>query len=90
MLLSIIEIGNSKGIRLPKAVIEKYHLTSALELVMEDDRIVLIPKRTPRQGWAAAAKRMREAGEDQLLIPDFFEDENLDEHEPISKGNSKA
>lgn len=90
MLLSIIEIGNSKGIRLPKAVIDKYHLTSSLELVMEDNRIVLIPKRAPRQGWAEAAKRMHDAGDDQLLIPDFFEDENIDEHESISKGHRKA
>ena len=34
-------------------------------------------KHSPRQGWAEAAKQMAQEGDDELLIPDFFEDEDL-------------
>lgn len=33
----------------------------------------------PREGWDLAFKQMHENGDDKLLIPDLFEDENLDE-----------
>lgn len=32
-------------------------------------------KRVLRQGWAEMARRMTAAGDDQLLLPDFFDDE---------------
>ncbi|WP_111669226.1 hypothetical protein [Algoriphagus litoralis] len=31
----------------------------------------------PRKGWADQFKKMHEAGEDKLLIPDVFEDEEF-------------
>jgi antitoxin ParD1/3/4 len=32
----------------------------------------------PREGWDTAFKKMHDNGDDQLLIPDVFEDENID------------
>jgi len=76
MKLSVVRIGNSKGIRIPKPVLDQCHITEAVDLKIEGKRIVLTPaKSTPRQGWAAAAERMHEAGDDELLIPDAFEDD---------------
>lgn len=79
MELSIINIGNSKGIRLSKTILEKYGMYDKIELVLEQGYIILKPKLEPRKNWEEAFKNMNENGEDQLLIDDLFEDENLEE-----------
>ena len=79
MDISVISIGNSKGIRLTKTLIEKYNIKDTVELILEKGYIVLKPKQTPRKGWEKAFKKMNENGDDVLLMNDVFEDENLDE-----------
>ncbi len=46
---------------------------------MEKDHIIIKPKVAPRKGWEEAFKKIHENKDDQLIIPDFFEDENLEE-----------
>jgi len=77
MELPIVNIGNSKGIRLPKAVLEKYGIRDKVELILEQGYIILKPKPEPRKNWGKAFKTMHENGDDQLLMEDIFEDENL-------------
>lgn len=77
--LSIINIGNSKGIRLPKKILEKYNIGDKIELVLEKGYIILKPKKEPRKDWEKAFKKMHENGDDKLLINDVFEDENFEE-----------
>jgi antitoxin MazE len=48
MELSIINIGNSKGIRLSKTILEKYRIHDKIELILEKGYIVLKPKSEPR------------------------------------------
>ncbi len=79
MDVSVISIGNSKGIRLNKTLIEKYNITDSMELIMEKEYIILKPKSEPRKGWEASFKAMRENGDDALLMNDIFEDENFEE-----------
>lgn len=79
MKLPIIKIGNSKGIRLPKVLLEKYSIQDSLEIVMEDDCIILRPVKTVREGWEQAFQQMHDQGDDTLLINDVFEDENWDD-----------
>ena len=79
MHVSIISIGNSRGIRLNKMLLDKYQIQDRVELVLEKDYIILKPVREPRKGWDEAFKTMHENGEDVPLIDDFFEDENLDD-----------
>jgi antitoxin MazE len=76
MNLSLIPIGNSKGIRLPKAVIQKYQFQESIEMVLKEDHVILKPKTSPRKGWDNAFHKMHESSEDELLIPDVFEDED--------------
>ena len=78
MEISVISIGNSKGIRLPKTVLEKYKITDSVEMILEEEYILLKPKSLPRSGWEDAFARMHETGEDSLLIDDVFEDEEID------------
>ncbi len=79
MDISVISIGNSKGIRLTKTLIEKYNIKDTMELVLEKSYIILKPKNSPRKGWEKSFKKMHENGEDKLLMPEVFEDENFDE-----------
>ncbi|MBS1744602.1 MAG: AbrB/MazE/SpoVT family DNA-binding domain-containing protein [Bacteroidetes bacterium] len=79
MELSIINIGNSKGIRLSKTILEKYSISDKIELILEKGYIILKPKAEPRKNWEKAFKKMHENGDDQLLMDDVFEDENFEE-----------
>ena len=74
MLLSVVQIGNSRGIRIPKAILEQCRIGKELELQVESGRIVLKPRKsTPRDGWDDAFKRMATSGDDQLLIDDTID-----------------
>jgi antitoxin MazE len=65
----IVQIGNSRGIRLPKVLLEESQLSDEVELEAEPGRIVIRKGTRPRAGWAAAARLMRQRGEDRLLDP---------------------
>lgn len=79
MQIPVISVGNSKGIRLSKLLLKRYGIQDKIELVMEDDHIILRPVHEPRKGWATAFQAMHQAGDDELLIPDVFEDESLED-----------
>lgn len=78
MELPIVKIGNSKGIRLSKTILEKYNFVDKLELILEEDALILKPIKKVRAGWDEAFKEMVKNGDDELLIPDVFEDEEWD------------
>lgn len=79
MELSIIQIGNSKGFRLSKTLIEKYNIKDKVELILEKGHMILKPIPSPRKNWEKAFKEMNENGDDQLLLDDVFENEDLEE-----------
>ena len=55
MRAKLVRIGNSKGIRLPKPILEASGIEDEVDLSVEEGRIVLMPaKRHPREGWAEA------------------------------------
>ncbi|KLU60051.1 hypothetical protein CEB3_c34820 [Peptococcaceae bacterium CEB3] len=70
MQMDIIKIGNSKGIRLPVAVLKQCKIESTVELEIKDNCIIIKPVNTPRQGWADAFELMRKNNDDALLVPD--------------------
>lgn len=79
MEIPVINIGNSKGIRLPKSILEQYNIRDTLELILEKGRIILQPKSIPRKGWEKSFKQMHANGDDSLLIDDIFDDETFEE-----------
>ncbi|MFZ4796367.1 MAG: AbrB/MazE/SpoVT family DNA-binding domain-containing protein [Bacteroidia bacterium] len=79
MELSVINIGNSKGIRFSKTILEKYNISDKVELILEKGYMILKPKAEPRKGWEKVFEKMHKNGDDQLLIDDVFEDENFEE-----------
>lgn len=62
MKAQIIKIGNSKGIRLPKSVIEQCELEDEVEIKVKDKKIVLSSSTKPRSGWAAELKKLTNNG----------------------------
>jgi antitoxin MazE len=63
----IVRIGNSRGIRIPKTLLDEADLPDEVELHAEPGRLVVQAVRRARTGWAAAAKRMRARGDDGPL-----------------------
>ncbi|NCA85325.1 MAG: AbrB/MazE/SpoVT family DNA-binding domain-containing protein [Clostridia bacterium] len=79
MEIPIIQIGNSKGFRLSKTLIEKYNIKDKVEVILEKGFIILKPIPSPRKNWEKAFKKMNDHGDDQLLMDDVFENENPEE-----------
>jgi len=67
MKARIVQIGNSKGIRIPKPLIEQTGLGDEVTIEAEGNRLVIRAARRPRQGWAEAFQAMAAAGDDRLL-----------------------
>jgi antitoxin MazE len=65
----IVRIGNSRGIRVPKLLLDEADLPAEVELHAEPGRLVVRSAKHPRAGWAEAARAMKLRGEDSLLDP---------------------
>ncbi|WP_236974556.1 AbrB/MazE/SpoVT family DNA-binding domain-containing protein [Membranihabitans maritimus] len=81
MEANIIKIGNSKGIIIPANIIKLLGLEDSVQLEMENEKLIVRPskKKKPREGWEESFKKMHENGDDELLIPDVFEDEDFED-----------
>lgn len=74
----IVRIGNSRGIRVPKILLDQAQLSDEVELHAEPGRLVVHGARRPRSGWAEAARAMAEVRHDSLLdepVPTRFDRE---------------
>lgn len=65
----IVRIGNSRGIRVPRALLEQANLREEVELYAEPGQIIVRSASSPRAGWAEAARAVRERGDEGLLDP---------------------
>ena len=63
----VIKIGNSRGIRIPRTLLEQAGLTDDVEMMVEGNKLIIHSAQLPRQGWDAQFTAMAEQGEDQLL-----------------------
>lgn len=78
MEISVINIGNSKGIRLTKTILEQYNISDKVELILEKSQIIIRPKNETRKDWDKAFMQMNQTGDDALLIDDVFEEETFE------------
>jgi len=63
----LVQIGNSRGIRIPKTLINQADLESGVEIATEGNALVIRSAKRPREGWAEQFKAMAERGDDRLL-----------------------
>lgn len=66
MKARIVRIGNSKGIRIPKVLLEQSKVGEEIELEVQGNQILIRPASHPRQGWEEAFRSMAEQGDDRL------------------------
>lgn len=79
MKTQIIKIGNSKGIRIPKPLLEQSNLDGEVELEVTNEGLLIKSSGKPRYNWAKAFKEMSENDGDEMIIEDSankFEKEN--------------
>ncbi len=70
MKAKLIRIGNSRGVRIPKPLLEEVGLHGEVELQIEDNGIVIRPIAKRREGWEQAFQSMSAKGDDLPLDED--------------------
>ena len=68
MKTELVRIGNSRGIRIPKPLIEQCGLGETVELRVENDCLVISTEHLPRQGWEEAFRAAGPFADDELLL----------------------
>lgn len=63
----IVRVGNSRGIRVPKVLLDQADLPDQVELCAEPGRLIVRAAARPRAGWAAKARAMHEQDDDRML-----------------------
>ena len=79
VLAKIVRIGNSRGLRIPRALLDEASLTDNVELRAEPGKLTVRAVRSPRAGWAEVARGAHAAEDDRLLDPPVRND--FDEHD---------
>lgn len=80
--IKLIPIGNSKGVRLPKALLQKYGFANSLVLEETDRGILLRKKEEKKLSWEDTYQAMADENEDwedfNITLLDGLEDEDID------------
>ncbi len=63
----VVKIGNSRGIRIPRALLEQAGLSDEVEMLVEENKLIIRSARLSRQGWEAQFTAMAEQADDLLL-----------------------
>ena len=66
MKVGLTRIGNSRGIRIPKSLIDQCGFRGTVEVRVVSEGLVIAPVRAPRQGWREIFSKS--AKQDELLL----------------------
>ena len=79
MLVSVVQIGNSRGIRLPKDILNELNIKHKVELIINKDELIIKGMdKKPRQGWSEAFAKKSKGKAETLLIPEDIDDESFE------------
>lgn len=70
MKSQIIQIGNSQGIRIPKALLEETKISGEVELEITENGILIRNIQKPRRGWDAIFASMADQDDDEVPMPE--------------------
>ena len=77
--VAVRAIGNSKGVVIPKIILEQSGIQEIVEMSVDGEKIILSkPKNTVREHWAQDAQNLAKAGEDALVLGDFANEDDGD------------
>ncbi len=79
MRTRIVKIGNSQGVRIPKALLEESGLSGDVDIVVRGQSLVIAPARGVRAGWADAFREMAGCGDDAPIDGDEVTTQDVDE-----------
>ena len=69
MTASVVQIGNSRGIRFPKNILRELKIRDEVEMIVSNDSLIIKSvERKPREGWNEAFSQMSKDKEDKLLL----------------------
>ncbi len=78
---TIVQIGDSQGILIPKHLLEQYHLQEEVELEPRGNYLIIKALTTPRAGWTEMFRKMAEKGDDAILDEDISLETTWDREE---------
>lgn len=82
MRTTLRKVGNSRGVLIPAALLAECRIEGAVDLTVEEGRLIITPIKAPRAGWAeAAAQIATREDEDDALWPATFPEEEGGEWE---------
>lgn len=65
----VVKIGNSRGIRIPKGLLDQAGLSGDVELRVEGNKLIIHASKVPRHGWGAKFDSMSKNDDVRLLDP---------------------
>lgn len=81
MKAAIVQIGNSRGVRIPKVMLEQCGLENEVDMEVLNRKLVICPTSQPREGWSESFQAMAKQGDDTLLEHATKTDPKWDEEE---------
>ena len=79
MMVSVVRIGNSRGIRIPQKILSGLSIQDKVEMIIHKEELIIKNvEKKPRQGWNEAFARMSEAEADKLLMPENIDSGNFE------------
>lgn len=79
MKTSLINIGRKKAVIISEDFLERCNIIDKAFIEIENGSTVIGPDKSyKRKGWDSAFMEMARNGDDELIISDFFKDENFD------------
>jgi antitoxin MazE len=78
MKASIIQIGNSQGLRIPKPILKQCGFDNEVELEVQGNKLIIKPHAAVRNNWEKSFEAMAENGDDKVLE---FDPNQWDEEE---------
>jgi len=81
-MTTLIRIGNSQGVRIPKAIIEQAHLSGKeLEFKVLEEGLLIQPLKVPRQGWKEQFEKVQIADSLNQTDKDWLEAPLIEDEE---------
>jgi antitoxin MazE len=79
MLVSVVPIGNSKGIRIPKNILKELNIENEVEMNVYNNEIVIKrSEKNPRSGWEEAFQRMHKEEDDNPVFSEQVQDDSFE------------
>lgn len=78
MQSKIIQIGNSKGVRIPASILKECALTEEITMDIVKGSLIIKPlQKNPRSGWNESFQSIKLNDDDKLVIDDLIDIDDM-------------